>query len=154
MPHIHEKIDFTVDVYIVYKDKVLIRKHEKYNKWLAVGGHIELNEHPIQAALREVKEEVGLDIEIISPRILPVYSFGENNQEELIPPWYCNIHDISETHKHVSFVYFAKASSDKVIPENTTDEWKWFSEKEIKEDTSLLQSVSFYALQALEEIKY
>jgi len=44
MPHIHEKIDFTADVFVVYKDKVLIRKHDKYDKWLAAGGHIELDE--------------------------------------------------------------------------------------------------------------
>jgi hypothetical protein len=41
MPHIHEKIDFTVDVFVVYKSRVLIRKHDKYDKWLAVGEHIE-----------------------------------------------------------------------------------------------------------------
>jgi len=65
MPHIHEKIDFVADVFVVYKDRVLIRKHDKYDKWLAVGGHIELDENPNQAAVREVKEEVGLDVELI-----------------------------------------------------------------------------------------
>ncbi len=62
MPHIHDKIDFTVEVFIVYKDTVLLRKHNKYRYWLSVSGHIELNEDPNHAALREVKEEVGLDI--------------------------------------------------------------------------------------------
>jgi ADP-ribose pyrophosphatase YjhB (NUDIX family) len=62
MSHIHEKIDFTVGVFVVYKDKVLLRKHDKYNLWLCVGGHIELDEDPNEAALREVKEEVGLDV--------------------------------------------------------------------------------------------
>ena len=65
MPHIHEKVDFTVEVFIVYKDKVLLRKHDKYGIWLSVGGHIELDEDPVQAALREVKEEVCLNIELI-----------------------------------------------------------------------------------------
>jgi len=40
MPHIHEKIDYTTDVFIVCKDKVLLRKHEKYGIWLGVGGRI------------------------------------------------------------------------------------------------------------------
>ena len=61
MPHIHNKIDFTVEVFIVYDNKVLLRKHDKYGMWLSVGGHIELDEDSNQAALREVKEEVGLE---------------------------------------------------------------------------------------------
>ena len=63
MPHVHEKIDFTSEVFIDYKNKVLLRKHEKYGIWHSVGGHVELDEDPNQAALREVKEEVNLEIE-------------------------------------------------------------------------------------------
>ena len=59
MAHIHEKIYFTVEVFVVYGNKVLLRKHDKYGIWLSVGGHIELDEDPNQAALREVREEVG-----------------------------------------------------------------------------------------------
>lgn len=94
MPHIHEKIDFAVDVFVVYKDTVLIRKHDKYDKWLAVGGHIELDEDHNQAALREVKEEVGLDVEIVGERA----DIGEGNSGgywELLPPRFMNIHNIS-----------------------------------------------------------
>jgi len=54
MPHIHDKIDFTVEVFIVHNNKVLLRKHDKYKIWLSVGGHIELNEDPNQAAIRDV----------------------------------------------------------------------------------------------------
>ena len=62
MSHIHDLINFTVEVFIVYQNKVLLRLHDKYNLWLSVGCHIELDEDPNQAAIREVKEEVGLDI--------------------------------------------------------------------------------------------
>lgn len=44
MAHIHEKIDFVADVFIVYKDKVFLRMHDKLHVWLSVGGHIELDE--------------------------------------------------------------------------------------------------------------
>ncbi len=46
MSHIHEKIDFTVDVFVVHENKVLLRMHDKYHLWLAPGGHIELHEDP------------------------------------------------------------------------------------------------------------
>jgi len=55
MPHIHDKIDFTVEVFVVHQKAVLLRRHDKYKIWLSVGGHIELDEDPNQAAIREVK---------------------------------------------------------------------------------------------------
>ena len=61
-PHIHEKVDLTAEVFVVYRDKVLLRMHDKYHFWMSVGGHIEIDEDPNQAAVREVKEEVGLDV--------------------------------------------------------------------------------------------
>ena len=102
MAHIHEKIDFTVSVFIVYKQKVLIRLHEKYPKWLAVGGHIELGEDANTAALREVKEEVGLDVVLIPP---PHWNslkhiHKSSTYTELIPPFLLNIHNITEEHQH------------------------------------------------------
>jgi hypothetical protein len=53
MSHLHEKIDFTVEVFVVSGDAVLLRKHDKYKIWLGVGGHIELDEEPTQAAVRD-----------------------------------------------------------------------------------------------------
>ena len=42
MPHIHEKIDFTVSLFIVEGEKVLLVHHKKLDRWLPIGGHIEL----------------------------------------------------------------------------------------------------------------
>jgi 8-oxo-dGTP pyrophosphatase MutT (NUDIX family) len=155
MSHIHDKIDFTVDVFIVYKNKVLIRKHEKYHKWLAVGGHIELNETPDQAAIREVQEEVGLKIALVSPRKTSSQN-NENEYIELVPPWYSNIHRINDSHQHISLVYFAVSQSDSVIPEYTEDisnEWKWFTKEELdKNDYGISELIIFYAKEALKEL--
>jgi len=52
MPHIHELIDFTSEVFIIFQGKVLLRKHDKFKIWLSVGGHVELNEDPNEAAPR------------------------------------------------------------------------------------------------------
>lgn len=51
---------FTVSVFIVYKDKVLLHLHKKVKKTLQLGGHIELNELPEEACIREAWEESGL----------------------------------------------------------------------------------------------
>lgn len=151
MPHIHEKIDYTADVFVVYGDKVLLRKHEKYHLWLAVGGHIELDETPDVGALREVKEEVGLDVELIGD----IVDTGEDSSgyQELLPPRYMNIHPISATHQHISLIYFARAKSDEVKPsgDDISNEWRWLTREELeKNELGVKPSIRFYALRALE----
>jgi len=148
MPHIHELIDYTADVYVVYEDKVLIRKHDKYDLWCAVGGHIELGETPEQAAVREVKEEVGLDVTLCDSHMS--YRGAHAGQTELIPPLFLNIHAINDTHRHISFVYAARATSGDITPENETDEWRWFTRAELDADETLRDHVKVYAARALD----
>ena len=153
MPHIHKKIDFTVDVFVVYKDKVLIRKHDKYDKWLAIGGHIELDEDPNQAAIREVKEEAGLDVILVGE--VPTFGNENNSYKELISPRYMNIHDINPTHKHISLIYFAKSNSGKVIDEGREQSrgYKWFNMNDLKQNAEgVSESILFYATKALENL--
>jgi 8-oxo-dGTP pyrophosphatase MutT (NUDIX family) len=151
MAHVHEKIDFTVSVFVVYENKVLVRLHDKYHIWLGVGGHVELDEDPNEAALREVKEEVGLDIKLWDGNKKFNFSGGTYNYRELIPPIALNRHNVSSHHEHVDFVYFASAKSDKVIPENPTDEWKWLTKDEL-DSLDLLPDVKFYASLSLDTL--
>lgn len=151
MPHIHDKIDFTVEVFIVCSGKVLLRLHDKYNIWLSVGGHVELDEEPNQAALREVKEETGLDV-VLYDRNRPFVKKTED-YEELISPYFMNIHAINETHKHIGMVYFAESKSMEVVPENesdSSDNWKWLTKEELENMQDLEGHIRFYALKALE----
>jgi 8-oxo-dGTP pyrophosphatase MutT (NUDIX family) len=149
MPHIHEKIDFTVEVFLVYKNTVLLRLHEKYKIWLSVGGHIELDEEPNQAAIREVKEEVGLDIQLLDD--LRPFKSESTEYKELIPPKFLNVNRINPTHQHVTLTYFAKAPTDQIIPESPTDVWKWVTVDEL-DTMDLKPSIKYYAHQALREL--
>jgi len=152
MPHIHTmpgQVDHTVEVFIVYKDKVLLRMHDKYKIWLSVGGHIELDEDPNKAAVREVKEEVGLKVKFFVAKKLP--TFVEENYEELIPPFFLNRHRISPTHEHVTYTYLATTATDEVTPENVDDEWHWFAKRELENAKGEIKdSIRQYALTALE----
>lgn len=155
MPHIHEKVDFCVEVFIVYKDKVLLRMHDKHKIWLSVGGHIELDEDPVQAGYREVKEEVGLDIEIVGDAEGP--NPGEvinQHYSYLIPPRYMGRHPVSDTHTHIPLVYFARAKNDNVSiseMEHERTDTKWFTMKDL-ENANLVPNVLFYASEALKEL--
>ncbi len=104
MAHIHEKIDFTVAIFVVHDGKILLIHHRKLDKWLPLGGHIELDEDPEQAALREAKEESGLDVELLGERP-PTTSPGTR---ALIAPRFLDIHRISDTHEHIGMIYWAR----------------------------------------------
>lgn len=153
MPHIHDKIDFTVEVFIVCGNKVLLRKHDKYGIWLSVGGHIELNEDPNEAALREVKEEVGLDVKLVgSP---PHYRETLERYKELIPPKFLNRHYINNHHEHVTLTYFAVSETDgiKSSEEEKSQEWKWFTLEELDSGAyGLKENIRFYAKAVLKEL--
>lgn len=153
MSHINELIDWTVEVFIVHKNKVLLRFHDKYKIWLSVGGHIEPNEDPLEAAVRETKEEVGLDVEIYN-KLLPFYEEDES-YKELIPPFFLNIHKISESHRHIALTYFARAESDKISeqPKEKSGGWKWLTKNEVMTDKEIKRPVKFYAVKALEELE-
>ncbi|MCR4328342.1 MAG: NUDIX domain-containing protein [Patescibacteria group bacterium] len=152
MAHIHEKIDFTASAYIVYKNTVLLRKHDKYGAWLDVGGHIEPDEDPNQAVLREVKEEVGLDV-ILAGKIR---TFDNDSETELIPPRFLNRHRINTTHEHIDLVYFATSTTN-IIRETDgrekSEEIRWFTKEELLDPKlQIWERVRYYALTALEEI--
>ncbi len=151
MPHIHEKIDFTVEVFIVHKDKVLLRMHDKYNIWCSIGGHIELYEDPIEAAIREVKEEVGLDVTLEGS---PVPDFGDKNFKIMMSPRYLGRHRTSPRHEHVVSIYFATSNTDKVLEsasEHERSETRWVTMEEL-ERMELVPNIKFYAQEALKEL--
>jgi 8-oxo-dGTP pyrophosphatase MutT (NUDIX family) len=104
MAHIHEKIDFTVAIFVVHDEKILLIHHRQLNKWLPLGGHVELDEDPEQAALREAKEESGLDVELLGERP-PTTSPGTR---ALIAPRFLDIHRINDTHEHIGMIYWAR----------------------------------------------
>lgn len=147
MPHIHEKIDFAVNALIIYNDKVLLVHHKKLNKWLPVGGHVELDEDTDQALLREIKEECGLDVEILSSKP----SFDIKGIKSLYVPVFMDIHEISDTHKHIGLLYVAKTKSDKfILNKEEHNDIRWFSETDLDNpEFNVVPSIKFYAKEAL-----
>jgi 8-oxo-dGTP pyrophosphatase MutT (NUDIX family) len=46
--------------------QILLIKHKKQGKWLPPGGHVEENESPCAAVAREVLEETGVPVQVVS----------------------------------------------------------------------------------------
>ena len=102
------EIHFCATACIVDKEnkKILFIHHKKLNKWLFVGGHIEENEDPETAVIREIKEETNLDI--TKDQLVLVYAcvcdgfycetFGVKFKE--IPN--INLENLKQMEKHIS----------------------------------------------------
>ena len=164
MAHIHEKIDFTVAIFIVHDAKVLVIHHRKLGKWLPLGGHIELDEDPEQAALREAKEESGFDVELLGERP-PTTSPGTR---ALIAPRFLDIHRINETHEHIGMIYWARPllaeghrsgapgvtrPTNPILATEEHHDIRWCSLEELEKLTPpMMDAVKWYCRKAIEEI--
>ena len=150
MAHIHEKIDFTVAIFVVHGGKVLVIHHRTLNKWLPLGGHIELDEDPEKAALREAKEESGLDVELIGER--PPTT--EPGTRALIAPRFLDIHRITDAHEHIGMIYWARPKNGRLtLSVVEHHEIRWCSAADL--DTlqpPMSSAVKWYCSKALEEI--
>jgi nucleoside triphosphatase len=99
---------------LVVNDKgeiLLVRSYKWGSKYTVPGGHIELGERSETAIKREVREEVGLEVEPI--RLLLV-------QEAIYPPDYIK-------HEHYIFLdYLCRTNSSKVeLDGNEIQEYIW-----------------------------
>ena len=150
MAHIHEKIDFTVAIFVVHDSNVLLIHHRRLDKWLPLGGHIELDEDPETAALREAKEESGLDVELIGER--PPTT--EPGTRALIAPRFLDIHRITDAHEHIGMIYWARPKSGRLtLSAVEHHEIRWCSAADL--DTlrpPMSGAVKWYCSKALEEI--
>jgi ADP-ribose pyrophosphatase YjhB (NUDIX family) len=61
-----------VNVAILQNNQILLMKREDFEVWCMPGGMIEVGEVPADAAIREAKEETGLDVRLL--RLSGVYS--------------------------------------------------------------------------------
>jgi 8-oxo-dGTP pyrophosphatase MutT (NUDIX family) len=150
MAHIHEKIDFTVSIFVVQQDKILLIHHRNLNKWLPLGGHIELDEDPEAAALRETREESGLEVELIGERP-PTTGPGSR---ALLAPRFLDIHRISDTHEHIGMIYWARPISGeaRLAPAEHYD-IRWCSSADLDQlQPPMTNAVKWYCRKALEEV--
>ncbi len=148
MPHLNYYLDFTVAVFVVERNRVLLVHHRALNRWLPLGGHIDPGEDPISAVHREALEESGLSIELLLDKPLPQLP----DVTVLPPPVYMDIHPIKGEHQHLGMVYFARpVEGELTLAAAEHHAIRWFHKEELEsaptEDVPL--NVRFYALEAL-----
>lgn len=65
-------VNLAVNVAVIHEGKILLTKREDFETWILPSGGVEEGESLAQAAIRETKEETGLDVELTS--LVGIYS--------------------------------------------------------------------------------
>ena len=107
---------------MVREKKVLLHRHRKLGMWLPPGGHIERDELPDDAAVREVYEETGLEVELVGERREDV-----SDPVQLHRPAGVQLENIGPGHQHIDLIYFARPrGSTEIHADYSEDKVGWY----------------------------
>ena len=105
---------------------VAMRRDGEFRFWLTPGGEIEAGETPIDAARRELREELGLEVEVLGP----VYTEATQFEHK------------GEMRDNIDFVFTARCEADAPALQGVTadeielmKEIRWWTVEEIEAAT-------------------
>lgn len=115
-----ERRAFSSCVYLLNThNELLLVSHPRYGMWLPVGGELEPNETPFEAALREVKEETGLALDPLQfPLIDPMAPRGFFCYDE---------HAAGSKGLHLNFNFVALVEDPVITLSNEHTEFRWWA---------------------------
>jgi ADP-ribose pyrophosphatase YjhB (NUDIX family) len=128
---------FTATTYIVNDGATALHEHERLGIRLPPGGHVDRDELPHEAALREVREETGLRAELVASES----AITGPNTRGLPEPAHLMLHDInvhedgSVGHQHVDHLYYGCVDSREIAPDGAdeadAESWRWYTPAEL-----------------------
>ncbi len=115
---------FTCTGFVVEGDKTLLLWHQRLQMWVPPGGHLEADEDPVTAVLREIREETGLEADVLP--LSQTFPFSYPGQ--IVPPYTILLEDSpepGEPHKHMDLIYFCRPANNASLrpPEGAVVTW-------------------------------
>lgn len=148
---------FTVTGYTTNPDRthLLMVFHKKLHRWLPPGGHVEENEYPADAVLREVREETGVNAEHVLGHSLDLNLTGVTDVQlptpltmsaQLIPE---NARDKEHIHIDMMFELVAASLERTSADQREVAEVRWFTRQEVLLEPETFDAVRTYARERL-----
>ncbi|WP_435063989.1 NUDIX hydrolase [Halobaculum sp. EA56] len=129
---------FTATVYLVNEGATALHRHPRLGIRIPPGGHVDRDELPHEAALREAREETGLDPTLVDDTAEVAAPAGRTLPTPRHTMLYdINVHDDGTVgHQHIDSVFFASVDSRAIDPagddEVGADAWAWYTPADLR----------------------
>lgn len=140
---------FVATALMVRDDHILLIHHKKIGLWLPPGGHIETREDPVAALRREIREETGVEIEILSDSVDPRAS---DEAVQVLPlPHHIQIEHMADGHDHIDLVYLCRVRPGEAQRVEESLGLRWFSREDLASN-DIVENVRYFGQQAIDEV--
>ncbi|MBX0303773.1 NUDIX domain-containing protein [Haloarcula salinisoli] len=128
---------FVATIYAVHDGAVALHEHDKLEMWLPAGGHLDRDELPHEAALRETAEELGMAVDLVAPQ----EAITSETVRSIPQPQHFLVEDINVDqngevgHQHIDFIFYGAAPARDINPgpgEQPAEDWTWFTAEELR----------------------